>query len=151
MEQARDALIFLYHDSLKLNLRSQTSTVKKKGQKVEENRGEFHFLDDIVSKTDLYARHAQLLKRLQTELRTRHYSLRTEQTYKSWVGRFLSFHGLKRPDQISPEDIKDFLDYLAQVRNVSNATQNQAPNAIVFLYSQVLTACCPNKNSFERS
>ena len=56
------------------------------------------------------------------------------------MGRFLSFHGLKRPDQISPEDIKDFLDYLAQVRNVSNATQNQAPNAIVFLYSQVLRA-----------
>ncbi|RLB87912.1 MAG: hypothetical protein DRH10_08440 [Deltaproteobacteria bacterium] len=108
-------------------------------------------MDDIVSKTDLYARHAQLFKRLQTELRTRHYSLRTEQTYKSWVGRFLSFHGLKRPDQISPEDIKDFLDYLAQVRNVSDDTQNQAPNAIVFLYSQVLTACCPNKNSFERS
>ncbi|RLB87911.1 MAG: hypothetical protein DRH10_08435 [Deltaproteobacteria bacterium] len=34
VEQARDALIFLYRDSLKLNLRSQTSTVKKKGQKV---------------------------------------------------------------------------------------------------------------------
>ena len=31
-----------------------------------------------------------LLKRLQAELRTQHYSLLTEQAYKSWVGRFLS-------------------------------------------------------------
>lgn len=140
VEQAREALVFLYRDFLKLNLRSKKSTVKKKGQKVQENKAESHFLDNIVSKTELYGKHAQLFKRLQTELRTRHYSLRTEQAYKGWVGRFLSFHGLKQPDQIGPEDIKDFLDYLAQVRNVSAATQNQALNAIVFLYSQALKA-----------
>jgi len=106
VEQARDAVIFLYRDFLKLKLRSQKSTVKKKGQKVEENKGESRFLDSIVSKTELYGEHIQLFKRLQTELRTRHYSLRTEQAYKSWVGRFLSFHGLKQPHEIGPEGIK---------------------------------------------
>ena len=137
VEQAREALVFLYRDFLKLNLRSKKSTVKKKGQKVEENKGKSHFLDNIVSKTELYGKHTQLFKRLQTELRTRHYSPRTEQAYKGWVGRFLSFHGLKQPDQIGPEDIKDFLDYLAQVRNVSASTQNQALNAIVFPESSI--------------
>ena len=149
VEQARDALIFLYRDFLKLNLRSQKSATRKKGRRsinVEEMKNETGFLDCIVSKTDLYAQNSKLFKRLQSELRTRHYSLRTEQLYKRWVGRFLSFHGLKEPNEIGPEEIKDYLDYLAQIRNVSASTQNQALNAIFFLYGQVLKA---DPGSFE--
>ena len=143
VDQARKALSFLYRDFFKLNVRVPESPAKTKG-KVSEvtglKGGEPAFLDRIGSKTQLYEKHGRLFRQLRAELRTRHYSFRTEQAYKSWVGRFLGFHKLKNPADIGPDGIRDFLDYLAQVRNVSAGTQNQALNAIVFLYDQVVKA-----------
>jgi integron integrase len=55
-----------------------------------------------------------------------------------WIGRFLSFNGLKDPLSLDASHISKYLEYLATNRNVSSSTQNQALNAIVFLYTQVL-------------
>jgi integron integrase len=71
-------------------------------------------------------------------IRVRHYSIRTEQTYVDWVKRFIRFHGMKHPNTMGTPEIQRFLTWLAVDRHVAAATQNQALNALVFLYREVL-------------
>jgi len=66
------------------------------------------------------------------------YSYRTEQTYLDWIKRYLLFHQKKHPREMGEEEIKSFLTHLAVDKNVAAATQNQALNAILFLYREVL-------------
>ncbi len=69
---------------------------------------------------------------------TRHYSHRTEKTYLGWIRRFLLFHRPRDPVAMSEEHLGHFLSSLASDRRVSASTQNQALNAILFLYRDVL-------------
>ena len=71
-------------------------------------------------------------------IRTKHYSRRTEQTYKEWIKRFILFHDKRHPKDMGPEEIQAFITHLAVEKNVSASTQNQALSAILFLYRQVL-------------
>jgi hypothetical protein len=52
---------------------------------------------DELSARAADAAHQVMLSQLRTELRTRHYSLRTEQAYEHWMRRFVIFHKLKSP------------------------------------------------------
>jgi integron integrase len=79
-----------------------------------------------------------VLTRLRTELRARHYSLRTEQAYEHWMRRFVTFHGLKSLQELGPEAVKEYLEYIAVERKVAASTQNQALNGLVFLYKHTL-------------
>ena len=80
----------------------------------------------------------KLLDRLRDTLRRRHYSLATEEAYAGWCRRFILFHNKRHPDAMGEAEIRDFLTHLAVDGRVAASTQNQALNAIVFLYSQVL-------------
>jgi len=80
----------------------------------------------------------KLLDRVRAELRTRHYSIRTEQTYIDWIKRYIIFHKKQHPRDLGAAEVKAFLEHLAVDRNVAASTQNQALNALVFLYKQVL-------------
>jgi integron integrase len=80
----------------------------------------------------------RLLDRLRTELRVRHYSPRTEEAYVHWVRRYVVFHGKRHPDALGEAEIASFLSHLACAERVAAATQNQALNALVFLYRFVL-------------
>ncbi len=71
-------------------------------------------------------------------MRYRHYSLRTEEAYWQWIKRFIFFHGKRHPREMAAEEVRAFLSHLASVENVAGATQNQALNALVFLYREVL-------------
>jgi hypothetical protein len=77
-------------------------------------------------------------EQLIAELRRRNYSIRTEEAYVHWAQRFLKFNGDALPEQLNGAHIGAYLNHLALSRQVSPSTQNQALNAIVFLYSQVL-------------
>ena len=84
-----------------------------------------------------------LMDQIREVLRVKHYSLRTEEAYTGWVLRFLKFHRdqsgeWKHPRDLGSAEVVGFLNHLASAQAVSAATQNQALNAIVFLYSQVL-------------
>ena len=79
-----------------------------------------------------------LLARVQTELRVRRYALRTEDAYLHWIQRFLAFHAPQEPLAIGANGVRQFLEYLALERHVAAATQNQALNALTFLYREVL-------------
>lgn len=78
--------------------------------------------------------------RVRIEIRTRHYSNRTEEAYLGWIARFLDFHGGRDPNDLSVDDIRRFLSALAIDAKVSASTQNQARAAITFLYRDVLRA-----------
>ena len=80
----------------------------------------------------------RLLDQLRQALRLRHRSRRTEEAYVCWARRFIVFHGKRHPAELGAEEITEFLNYLATQRNVAPSTQNQALNAIVFLYRGVL-------------
>ncbi len=79
-----------------------------------------------------------IFERLIIEIRMRQYSIRTEQSYVSWVARFLTFCGESDVQQLDAHHLTEYLEYLAIKKNVAVSTQNQALNAIIFLYKQVL-------------
>lgn len=71
-------------------------------------------------------------------LRTHHYSYRTEQAYLHWIKRFIFFHNKRHPKEMVAKEVGEFLTNLANDRHVATATQNQALNALNFLYTKVL-------------
>jgi integron integrase len=80
----------------------------------------------------------KLLDQVRYTLRLKHYSLDTERSYVQWIRRYILFHDKKHPKDMNAEHIRDYLSYLATARKVAASTQNQALNAIVFLYKKVL-------------
>ena len=80
----------------------------------------------------------KLLDRIRQAVRTRHYSVRTERAYVSWVRRFVIFHGKRHPETLGADEIGAFLSHLAVQGKVSASTQNQAMSALLFLYKEVL-------------
>lgn len=84
-------------------------------------------------------RKLRLMERLRHRLRTRHYSKKTEVAYCSWVRRFILFHERRDPATMGEVEIGEFLSHLANVKSVSASTQNQALQAILFLYRHVLS------------
>jgi integron integrase len=83
----------------------------------------------------------KLLDQMREVLRLKHYSIRTERCYCDWVRRYIHFHGMKLREElfVNPETkLELFLSDLAVKGRVAPATQNQAFNALLFLYAQVL-------------
>ena len=80
----------------------------------------------------------KLLDQLRAAIRSRHYSIRTEQAYTSWVVRYIRFHGMRHPSELAEPEISAFLTHLAVDRDVAANTQNQALSALLFLYKNVL-------------
>lgn len=79
-----------------------------------------------------------LLDRVRNAIRVRQYSIATEKCYIAWVRRFILFHQKRHPSEMGKSEIEQFLTYLAVSRAVSPSTQNQALQAILFLYLNVL-------------
>jgi hypothetical protein len=77
--------------------------------------------------------------RTRHSIRTRHYSPKTEESYVHWIKRFIFFHNKRHPAEMAEPEIARFLSSLATESRVSGSTQNQALNALLFLYHQVLT------------
>jgi integrase len=75
---------------------------------------------------------------LSNEIKVRHYSPKTLQTYTGWVRKFQTFTSSKDPGLLSTQDVKDFLTSLAVKHNVAASSQNQAFNALLFFFRHVL-------------
>jgi integrase len=85
----------------------------------------------------------KLLDQCREVMRFHRLALRMEEAYVQWARRFLKFHrdqaGVwKHPRELGATEVVAFLNHLANAEHVAAATQNQALNAIAFLYSQVL-------------
>ena len=81
----------------------------------------------------------KLLDQLADAIRIRNYSLRTEQAYAMWVRQYIRFHKLVHPQEMAEAEVSEFLNHLSLDRGVSPNTQNQALNALKFLYANVLS------------
>ena len=80
----------------------------------------------------------RLMDRVTHTIRALHYSRKTEKSYCHWIRSFIRFHKYKHPSDMGAPEISQYLTWLAVERQVSASTQNQAFNAIVFLYRKVL-------------
>ncbi len=78
------------------------------------------------------------LDQVRSAIRVRHYSYSTEQTYLDWIRRFIFFHNKRHPAEMAEPEVAAYLSHLALERNVAASTQNQALNAIVFMYKHVI-------------
>src|ERR1700746_253324 len=84
-----------------------------------------------------------LLAVAREKMRTAHLALRTEQAYLQWMRRYLAFHNRKHPRELGASGVEQFLTHLAVDRKVSAATQNQALQALLFVYRHVLEIDLP--------
>ncbi len=75
---------------------------------------------------------------LQNEISVRHYSKKTLKAYSLWVEKFRYFARDKLPETLMPDDVKEFLTFLAVKKKVSASSQNQAFNALLFFFRHVL-------------
>lgn len=88
---------------------------------------------------------------MQDKLRAGHYARRTEEAYLGWVRRFIKFHGGRHPKELGEREVAAFLEDLAAAGRVSASTQNQALNAVVFLYERVLERKLGSLGEFARA
>ena len=93
----------------------------------------------------------KLLDQVSEVARFRHLSLRTEETYRNWIKRFILFHQKQHPTELGAEAVRAFLTHLAVSEHVAASTQNQAFNALLFLYKQVLQIEPPKIEGVERA
>lgn len=86
------------------------------------------------------AKTPKLLDQVRAVLRVQRYALRTERAYCDWVRRYVKFHGMKSREDLAggTRKVEAFLTHLAVEGRVAASTQNQALNALLFLYEKVL-------------
>ncbi|MDQ6962659.1 MAG: integron integrase [Mariprofundaceae bacterium] len=75
---------------------------------------------------------------LKNAIMVRHYSPKTLSSYRGWVRKLQGFVHHRSPDTLCMDDVKNFLTHLAVERKVASSTQNQAFNALLFLFRHVL-------------
>ena len=88
---------------------------------------------------------------MRTEIRKKHYSIRTEKTYEGWVIRFLTFTDVTTPYKLCANHANKYLNFLANERRVAASTQNQALNAIAFFWKCVLGVDLGTIGDFEHA
>jgi integron integrase len=95
--------------------------------------------------------HAAWCKALIAEIRRRGYSIRTERAYESWVVRFIAFCDNANPEGVGNAEVLAFLQHLAVARQVAASTQNQALNALVFFYDNIVKQPVGNLEGIVRA
>lgn len=80
----------------------------------------------------------EAIRKLREVCRRQHKSLSTEESYAGWLKRYMSALGQMSAEWSSELKLERFLTELACFSRVSASTQNQAFNAIVFFYKDVL-------------
>jgi integron integrase len=92
-----------------------------------------------------------VIDQVRQAVRKRHYTIRTEETYVTWIRRYLNYCGKKGLEKTTALDVISYLEYLAIQRRVSPSTQNQALNALVFLYDKTLDRPLGDLGPFARA
>ncbi len=88
----------------------------------------------------------KLLDIMRDKIRFKHYSIKTEQSYIGWAKRYILYHNKRHPKEMGKVEIEQFLTHLATELNVSPTTQNQAFNALLFLYREILNISMVDQN-----
>ncbi len=90
----------------------------------------------------------KLIDQVRATLRLHRYSIHTERSYIDWIKRYIRFHRMASREDLHPAEprIEAYLTSLTMVENLAPSTQNQAMNALVFLYKRVLVSRVVRKN-----
>ncbi len=75
---------------------------------------------------------------LREAIRAKYYSRHTEDAYVMWYKQYVHFHELRHPKEMGEAEVSSFLKHLSVERDVAVSTHNQALNALIFLYREVL-------------
>ena len=78
------------------------------------------------------------IDQVRAKLRFKQMAYATEKAYLYWIRFFIHFNQYQSPTEIKADDVTNFLTHLAVKRHVSPNTQNQAFNALLFLFRHVL-------------
>jgi len=93
----------------------------------------------------------KLMEMVRYKLKLKHYSPKTIETYCMWIVRYIYFHKTKYPGDMGANEIEEYLTYLAVKEKVAASTQNQAFNAILFMYKEVLNIKLPEEINSVRA
>lgn len=93
----------------------------------------------------------KLLDQVRQCIRLKHLSKHTEEAYVYWIREFILFHHKRHPIKLAEPEIRQFLSHLAIDKEVASSTQNQAFNAILFLYASVLKQPLGKIGDIERA
>jgi integron integrase len=93
----------------------------------------------------------KLLDQVRETMHLMQYSIHTESAYVDWIRRYILFHKKRHPQEMGMPEIKAFLTHLAVNKQVASSTQNQALNALLFLYRQVLQMEFPGQMNTLRA
>jgi integron integrase len=153
VRQAEHALKILYENFLPHYAPEKYAAVAPAGKhplrEATTNTDKFR---DHVTPGEVERKFSDLVEAVKTEVRSRHYSYRTETSYLDWVRRFIAFHAYADPRGLDAcAAVRTYLDYLAVEREVAASTQNQALNALVFFYGQVLRNPLGEMEDFARA
>jgi hypothetical protein len=79
-----------------------------------------------------------LLDQVRQRLRVLHDDIRTEDAYVNWIKRFILFHNMRHPLEMSEAELEAFLSHLAVEGRVAASTRNQTLAAILFLHTTMI-------------
>jgi len=123
------------------------ATIKRESDSLSKR---YQGKEDSLSDKEAVTAHKDILEKVRAEIRRRHYSIRTEETYVSWIQRYLVFHNQRAPADMGVDEVRSYLEYLAVKRQVSSSTQSQSLNALIFLYDQILQQPLGDIGEFDR-
>jgi integron integrase len=129
LQKQANAALDLYYSFSSLDTKPQNSPHKA----VPSNSDNKELKQKNTDWTSIFAK-------LKDEITIRHYSPRTLKTYSGWARQFQAFVKSKDHRLLSADDVKAFLTFLAVDRKVSASSQNQAFNALLFLFKHILQA-----------
>jgi integron integrase len=84
-------------------------------------------------------------------MRFKRFSPRTVEAYIHWIRRFILWSGKRHPKDMGAAEVNGFLGHLALKERVAASTQNQALNAVVFMYRQAVGRELGDLGDFERA
>lgn len=121
----------LYYSGLRLK-KDTPSLLYQQNQVREESKGYETYEKKITHPWDI------AIEDLKNIIMVRHYSKKTLKAYSLWADKLRYFVKDKYPERLTPDDVKDFLTFLAVKKKVSASSQNQAFNALLFFFRHVL-------------
>ena len=92
----------------------------------------------LGSQAKAFSSWQEAIESARDRLRVKQRAYRTEQSYLDWLRRFAKFAAQVAPKELTPAHFGDFISDLAARQRVAAGTQNQAYNALLFFYKEVL-------------
>jgi integron integrase len=161
LRQAREALILYYEQFRGIPLKRTAAGEVAKHQPAAEARPAAVAVQPIKAPLSIpkpksrsgagRVNWEKLDAAIRKALRVEHYAYKTEKAYVRWIWRFIRFHNGRKPSELGAPEIHQYLSHLAINKDVAPSTQNQALNAIKFLYEKVLKGDAGDFSSFSRA